>query len=509
VTQHGSFPDRPRGRRARHGSDPQWQSSPDGGDSRGPDGGPQDEREFPDLEPIRGRRLTDSDNRGTPGGPGGGAPGRGTGRRGRHSGPVSDSGPGVDGFPGGGADPRAATGPGGAGAPWREAGPPGSGRPSPPGHDQQQYGQYGQQRDQWADQQPGSTARFGGQQYGAQQGYEQSGYEQPGYQQPGYEQPGQFGGRSYPGQPGPGQPGAVQPDPRQPGFGQPTGRRQRREERAATRVAAGAGGRSRSQLADDPDDITDDPMEAFSERWARRGAEEEGGGGRRPRLAWLIGGGGVIVVAIAVGAYFLFGPSSGSSSVGFGSLVTTFLPGEIQTVPNSCNVVSSATISQYMPGGQPDIAEPPLNGGQDSQCTWTLDNPPNYRVIEADINAYSPSGLASGDGSATFAAEDAYATDLQTLKSPAANSGQPKAVITDLTGLGDAAFSATQTFNVNGATTYKATVIVRYHNVIVTAVVNGLEHAVTKKGTYGPVSMSTLSAAASQVATQAVAHLHS
>jgi hypothetical protein len=262
-------------------------------------------------------------------------------------------------------------------------------------------------------------------------------------------------------------------------------------------------------VADDPDEITDDPMEAFSERWARRGADEDQGGGRRPRLMWLIGGGGVIVVAIAVAVYFIFGGNSGSSSVGFGSLVTTFLPGEIQTVPDACNVVSSATISQYMPGGQPDIAAPPLNGGADSQCTWTLDDPPTYRVIEADVSAFSPSGLASGDGSATFAAIDAYASDLQTLKSPTAKSGQPKAVIADLAGLGNAAFSATQVFNVNGTTTDKATVIVRYHNVIVTAVVNGLQHAVTKKGTYGPVSMSTLSAAAKQVATQAIAHLQS
>ena len=271
----------------------------------------------------------------------------------------------------------------------------------------------------------------------------------------------------------------------------------------------GGGGRSRSQLAEDPDAITDDAMEAFSERWERRGAEGEEGGRPRRRLMWLIGGGGVVVVAVAVAVYFLFGSSNGSSTVGFGSLVTSFLPGEIQTVPDACNVVSTATISQYMPGGQPDIAAPPLNGGQDSQCTWTLDSPPTYRVIESDISAFSPSGLASGDGSATFAAIDAYASDLQALKSPAASSGQPKAVITDLTGLGTAAFSATQIFNVNGTTTYKATVIVRYHNVIVTAVVNGLDHAVTKKGTYGPVSMSTLSAAASQVATQAVNHLQS
>ena len=476
MTQHGSFPDRPRGRRARHGSDPQWQS-PSGEDGTGgPGSAPQGDREFPDLEPIRGPRLGESDNRRLPG--------RGGGRHGRHGAPDTGGGPGADGGP--------ATGPGPAA--WREAGRPSAFEPGP-----QQYGQYGQPYDQ----QPGA------QQSGAPLGRPQSA-QFGGQSYPGQSYPGQ----SYPGQPETVQPGLDQQGIDQPGLDQrgpvqPGPRRPHRGARAAARVAADARSRSRAQVMEDPDEITDDPMEAFSERWARRGAEEEDGGGGRRRLMWFIGGGGVIVVAVAVAVYFLFGPGGGSSSVGLGSLVTTFLPGEIQSAPDACNVISAATISQYMPGGQPDIAAPPLNGGADSQCTWTLDNPPNYRVIEVDINAFSPSALASGTGSATFAAEDAYAADLQTLKSPSAGSGQPKAVITDLTGLGEAAFSATQVFNVNGATTYKATVVARYHNVIVTAVVNGLDHAVTKKGTYGPVSMSTLSAAASQAATQAVAHLHS
>ena len=45
MTQHGSFPGRPRGRRARHEAD-----LPEG---EGYDATPPDEREFPDLPPIR------------------------------------------------------------------------------------------------------------------------------------------------------------------------------------------------------------------------------------------------------------------------------------------------------------------------------------------------------------------------------------------------------------------------------------------------------------------------
>ena len=51
-----------------------------------------------------------------------------------------------------------------------------------------------------------------------------------------------------------------------------------------------------------------------------------------------------------------------------------------------------------------------------------------------------------------------------------------------------------------------ATVVVRYHNVIVTATLNGLQHS--NRGTYGPVSMSELSAAALAFAQAAEATLH-
>jgi hypothetical protein len=289
------------------------------------------------------------------------------------------------------------------------------------------------------------------------------------------------------------------------GGGQPAPVQPYREDRSQYADMRPSSGRV-SKPQEEPE-VTDDPMEAFSDRWARRGADGPRDAKRRKRQMF-IGGGAVAVVVIAVVAYFLFGNSSGKTgSVGFGSLVTTFLPGEIQQVPNACSAVSHSTISQYLPGGQPEIAAPPLNGGLDSECTWTLDSAPTYRVIEVEISAFSPSGLASGDGSATFAAIDAYANDLQAMKSPAAKSGQPPATITDLSGVGSTAFSATQIFNVSGATTYKATVIVRYHNVIVAAVVNGLDHAVTSKGTYGPVDMATLTAAAQQVATQAAAQL--
>jgi uncharacterized protein (DUF849 family) len=50
-----------------------------------------------------------------------------------------------------------------------------------------------------------------------------------------------------------------------------------------------------------------------------------------------------------------------------------------------------------------------------------------------------------------------------------------------------------------------ATVIVRYHNVIVTVTVNGLQHS--NRGNYGPVSKAQLSAAALAFAQAAAARL--
>ena len=382
MTQHGSFPGRPRGRRARPDNDvPEW---------AGYDAVPQDQREFPDLDPIRGRDARVRDGRAQGGHP--------------------PNGPGY--AP---ADPGyAPVGPGqpGAGqAPWQN-------QPWPPQ----------------------------------------------------------------------GQP------PQEPPQGEPQG--------PAQQPRHGSPGRT------DSDDA--DPVEVFSERWRRRGSESRGDrrADRRKRRRVLIAGGGAAAVVIAVAVYFLTGNNGSSANLGLSNLVTTFLPGELQQVPNACTSVPSATLTQDLPG-QPKMAVPPLNAGANSQCTWTLDKAPLYRVLEVNMQAYSPSGLASGDGSATFAAEDAYAEDETAKQKPGPRSGQPSATVTDLSGMpggnDTVAFEAAQVFKVNGATTDVATVVVRYRNVIVTVVLNGLDHANT--GNYGPVSPSVLNSAAQTVAQQVTSQL--
>ena len=252
------------------------------------------------------------------------------------------------------------------------------------------------------------------------------------------------------------------------------------------------------------------PVEAFSERWRRRGSTSRGDrrADRRRRRRLLAAAGAAVAVVIAVVVYFVTGGGGSSANLGLGSLVTTFLPGELQQVPNACTSVPPAALGQYLPG-QRKVAAPPLNSGANSQCTWTLDKPPLYRVLEVNIQAYSPSGLASGDGSATFAAIDAYAEAETAKQNPGPRSGQPKATVTDVPGMpggrDSVAFQATQVFQNNGAITDMVTVVVRYRNVIVTVVMNGLAHANT--GNYGPVSPSQLSSAAQTVAQQVTAPL--
>ena len=401
MTQHGSFPGRPRGRRARQDNDvPEWQ---------GYDATPQDQREFPDLDPIRPREARARDGRAQGGQPGQAAP-RG----------------GYGGYPG----------------------------PGNPGYPQ--------------DGQPQTHGGYGG---GRHSG---GGYQGNGY--------GGQGQAPWPDQQAPQYQPQQQPAP------------EIREERSPRPPAEEA-----------PSWAEPDSVEAFSERWHRRGLDsgDEKGAGRRKRRRLLIAGGAVVAVAVAVAAYLMSG-GPGAANLGFGSFVTNFLPGELQQVPDPCTTVPAATLNQFLPGTRKQAA-PPLNSGANTQCTWTLDNSPTYRVLEVQLQAYSPSGLASGNGSATFAAEDAYQSFENGYATPGPKSGQPKATVTDLTGMPGgtqtSAFQATQVFNRGGAVTDVANVYVRYRNVIITVVVDGLDQSSGGKQ-YGPVSMSDLTTAANTVASE-------
>jgi hypothetical protein len=239
-----------------------------------------------------------------------------------------------------------------------------------------------------------------------------------------------------------------------------------------------------------------------------RGASRALRAAARRRRRWLTMGGGVAVLAGAIVAVVLLtgGHKAPAASIA-GALVTTFQHGELRQVPNACQVVPAATVQQYLPGKAKVASPTSVSGSAGSACDWTVDQAPQYRLMQLSMQAYAPNGLASGDGSATFAATDAYQLALQELRTPPKNApAAARATVRELTGFGDAAFTAQQVFHVGGAVTDVATVMVRYRNVVVTVTLNGLAHS--NKGNYGPVSQSQLAQAALAFAQAAETALH-
>jgi hypothetical protein len=251
-------------------------------------------------------------------------------------------------------------------------------------------------------------------------------------------------------------------------------------------------------------------------------APSEGGGGRGPgrgrsrraaaararkaRREIIIAGLVVVVgVAVVLGVLgklpFQSKPAPSSKDSG---LVTTFQPGEFHSVPSACGVVSSAAIGQYLPGKVARVSQA-LGSSTQSQCTWTLDAKPDFRVLSVTDEAFSPSLLASGDGSATFSAIDAYGTELQNLQHPAKKTKAPKAQIGAAVGLGTTAFTALQVFHQGGGDiTDEVTVVVRDHNALIIVTMQGQEHG----HGFGPVPDATLRAGALAAAHEAIAALH-
>jgi hypothetical protein len=181
----------------------------------------------------------------------------------------------------------------------------------------------------------------------------------------------------------------------------------------------------------------------------------------------------------------------------------TFQPGEFRSVPNACGMVSSTTIGQYLPGKVARVSQD-LGSSTQSQCYWTLDTKPDFRVLAVTGEAFSPSLLASGDGSATFSAIDAYGTELQNLQHPAKKTKAPKAQIGAALGLGTTAFTALQVFHQGGGDiTDEVTVVVRDHNALIIVTMQGQEHG----HGFGPVPDATLRAGALAAAHEAIAAL--
>ena len=222
---------------------------------------------------------------------------------------------------------------------------------------------------------------------------------------------------------------------------------------------------------------------------------------RRARRKYIWAGAVAVVLLIAAGAgYQLLHRSAPRPAAS--SLVTTFLPGEVQRVPDACTAVTPATLRAYLPGQRHTVAPRSLDGSAQSLCDWTLDARPRYRVLEVTIQAYSPSGLASGNGSATAAARDAYALARQHLTHPVKATHLPPATLTWVAGLGSSAFAAAQL--PRPGPTNLVTVVVRDRNVLITVVSEG---PAGRQGGYSPAPPPQLQAAAAAAARDILAHL--
>jgi hypothetical protein len=222
---------------------------------------------------------------------------------------------------------------------------------------------------------------------------------------------------------------------------------------------------------------------------------------RRRIYTWA--GVAIAVAVIAAGAWHVFGPKP--AAVRHSNFVTTYQPGEFRSVPNACGVISAATLNQYLPGTRARAVSALGGSRTESQCTWTLDAKPLYRVLEVTAQSFAPSLLATGNGSATFSAIDSYGDTQQGLASPAKATHLPRATITGVPGLGNSAFRALQVIHASGDTTDLVTLVVRDRNALITVELQGLNHS--HRSGYGPVSVPQLQAGTVAAAREVLAGL--
>lgn len=167
----------------------------------------------------------------------------------------------------------------------------------------------------------------------------------------------------------------------------------------------------------------------------------------------------------------------------------TLQKGEFRSVPNACKVLSATTLRQIMTRA-PQVQ--PVGGGPgQSECTFTVDVQPNFRILQIQEQAFSPSlAVPTGNGSATANATWNFSQAKDQLTKPSKHSVWPAATITPVAGIGDQALSAEQASH-GAAVTDRVTLVVRYRNVLITVQAQAQE-----SGGFGPVPVTELRSAA-------------
>jgi hypothetical protein len=224
---------------------------------------------------------------------------------------------------------------------------------------------------------------------------------------------------------------------------------------------------------------------------------------RKSRRRVYVYCGSAIVVAVVVAGYLAIHALPKHNPAP--TFITTLQPGEFASVPSACRSVSPALLASYLPGKVTKV-NPAGTSASYSQCSLTVDHKPVFRVLEVTAQAYQPSAVAAGNGSATDNAVDSYVVAEQALRAPGKKSAVPPAQITPLTGLGTEAFRGVQVIHAGIAVNDLVTVMAREHNLVVTV---SLQAQAAGNG-YGPADVSTIDAGALAIAravlTQDTAH---
>jgi hypothetical protein len=173
--------------------------------------------------------------------------------------------------------------------------------------------------------------------------------------------------------------------------------------------------------------------------------------------------------------------------------VTSLLPGEFKSVPSACSGVSAAVLAQYLPGHRTTTNQ--LSGATQSQCSFTVDAKPVFRLLEVTAQAFQPFAAASGNGSASGSASDSLALTKATLTTPPKRSPLSAAQISLLPQLGQQAFAAYQRETASGIVSDVVTVLVRDRNVLITVVLTAQESP-----GFSPTPVATLQAGATAAA---------
>lgn len=201
---------------------------------------------------------------------------------------------------------------------------------------------------------------------------------------------------------------------------------------------------------------------------------------RRRLVTW--GSAAVVALVIAAVVIILVQPKAVKPL-----FVDHLQKGEFTQAPDACKVLPASLLGQYL-NGKPSKSVQTAGGASKSECSFSVDSKPNFRVLDITVQAYTPNLIAPGNGSATSYAVYTYGQARQLLVKPPRHAPEPPATILPIPGLGSKSLKALQVYR-SGSLTDRATVLVQYRNAMIT-----VSLWATASGGFGPVSTSELQA---------------